>query len=484
MRYNSTASNLVVTGLTSEDSIHVKFLKLSTNAIKYMRKIKIKMLINNIGWSLVFKATGMFCAIAQLPLYVEFFDNKSDLALWFVILSIFNIIIYSDLGISSGLKNFLVMHLENKDLQAFNKKLGSALFSSLIIGVCATGLLLTSVHLSPEVIIHYFNLSSQNDGQIIPTVSAVIIAAGILFPLRIALPILHSIQKTAAAALIPLCTQLAMLFYLLFDFKLIGGEGLLDLALMYSAFTILPYLFALCALVFFGLRASYSPVGLFRFNFSDIKIVVSYGFKFFIIQLCIISLVNTNEMIIFRLEGDEQVVDYQFHYRLYSIFIVGFSTVSIPLWSAISVAHFGGAKSEISRFLLGAILIFPILAFIVFAFSFYYPQLSILFYSQGTDNHSQLSAYLFGLFAFLYCALNIATAFLNGLNEINLQVFSFLLSVVLKIGYLLFFYSSIGGFGGVLISTILPFVILLIVFIVKIVYTLREGKEDSMPKNV
>lgn len=432
-----------------------------------------KKLLNNIGWSVVFKIVSMFASIAQIPFYLIYFDENSDLAFWFVILSVFNIIIYIDFGISSGIKNHLTYHIQNNDFISFNKTVGNAVFSSFATGLVLTGILFSLISIRPDLILSFFEHTELKDYEIIHAFSALIAAAGITFILRIVVPILHALQRTAISTLLPLCTQFAMLSYLFFGINFIHSEKIVDLAFAYCIFAVGPYIIVVVCLLFVHIKMGYSFNGMKNINLGDIKLTLLSGFKFFTIQLCVIFLINSNELIIYRLVGDEQVINYQVHYRFYSIFIVGFSTISIPLWSAISLAHISGEKSDINNLFRIACKVLFVFALIIAISSVFFQKLSSMVFDINLISEPLLPTYLFGLFSFIYCGISVTTAFLNGMNQINYQVLLFIIAVIFKLIYVLLLLSDSADFSGVLLSTIIPLLFLLVFFIIKILSIAR-----------
>ena len=80
-----------------------------------------------------------------------------------------------------------------------------------------------------------------------------------------------------------------------------------------------------------------------KFNYAiDL---MSLGFKFFIIQISVILLYQTSNMIIVQLFGPSEVTSYNIAFKYFSIVTMIFTIVLTPFWSAITEAY---AKNDLT----------------------------------------------------------------------------------------------------------------------------------------
>jgi O-antigen/teichoic acid export membrane protein len=443
-----------------------------------MKIFKLSMLAQNIGASLVVKAASMIAGIAQIPYYLNYFRDDSTLAFWFVIISIYNILLYTDFGIGSGCKNDLVEFHENELRQNFYKTIGNAICSSSIIALILIAPLLLLLYCDSNIILQYVGSESINKDDAIQVFAIIAITAGLIFPLRIVVSVLHSLQYTAISTLIPLFTQLGMLCYLMVGNHGADSDRLLDLTSAYSILAVAPYFVAAIALIASaGHKSEINSI--LRVSIAGIIKTFRQGINFFMIQVCILLLINSNELIIFQIINADQVINYQIHYRFFSIFIVGFSVITVPLWSAISKSHIVGSFAEINALYRKCIVILLMLLILIIAASIFFGEIFKIFVGYDFAESISSATYLFGLFTLIYCAIQLFCAFLNGIGEINYQVAWFTIAVLLKFAFLYFYQFKDDNLNGVMLSTIIPLAILLIALIAKIKNKLQPSNSTA-----
>ena len=162
------------------------------------------------------------------------------------------------------------------------------------------------------------------------------------------------------------------------------------------------------------------------------------GINFFILQIAVIIIFSTDNMIITQVLGPAAVTPYNISFKYFSIPIMIFSIVVTPFWSAYTDAHAKGdlvwIKKSINRLSQTWILIFAMVIVMLLA--------SQDFYKFWVGNDLQipiLLSILMGIFAIISTWNNIFAAFLNGLGKIKLQIYYSLFGMIINIPLSVFF---------------------------------------------
>lgn len=306
-------------------------IKLKSSYLKNSR------LVNNIAGTYLIKGASLFISLFTLPAYMSYFSDQSVLGVWFTILSVLQWILTFDLGIGNGLRNKLVPALINNDKVLIKKYISSAYFivGTISFFIMIIGCILiyhgkwnTVLNISPDIV--------SNE---VLKITLLLIFTGIIFQffLKLITSILFAMQKVAVSNLISLISSVLVLCYVVL-FKNGNIEtDLINLAAVNILTVNLPLLIATIIIFSTILKESKPSI-----KFYEKKIALSIlklGGNFFGIQLTLLFMNSTNEMLITWFYGPEYVVEYQVYFRLFYLVVTLFSLMTNPIWSAISEAY-------------------------------------------------------------------------------------------------------------------------------------------------
>jgi O-antigen/teichoic acid export membrane protein len=181
--------------------------------------------------------------------------------------------------------------------------------------------------------------------------------------------------------------------------------------------------------------------------------VASLGGKFFIVQVAAIVLFQTDNIIISRILGPEEVVNYQVVNRYFSIFLMLFTILISPLWSGMTDAYRRSDRSwvifTIKRlmYLHGGLVLVVILAFLA-------SPLVINYWIGKSIVTDYYLSFGWACFVILQSWNLIFTHFLNGVGEVRVQIVTAIISIVINIPLSVYFATSLGmGSAGVIHAT-------------------------------
>ena len=180
---------------------------------------------------------------------------------------------------------------------------------------------------------------------------------------------------------------------------------------------------------------------------------MNLGLKFFTIQIAVIILYQTSNVIISQLYSPAEVTPYNIVYKYFSIIPMIFSIIISPLWSAFTEAWIKQdliwVNNTMKKLKLVS-LILSLLTIIMAIFANFMYKLWV-----GAD---LFIAFSLTLTMAIYVILNlwngIYSQFLNGVGKIKLQLVIAIIGSVINIPLSIFLCKNIGN-CGVILSTVI-----------------------------
>jgi len=191
-------------------------------------------------------------------------------------------------------------------------------------------------------------------------------------------------------------------------------------------------------------------VYLFIFNYREIrpslrhidlshaKPLLGLGFSFFIIQVSMLVLYSTSNLILTHYFGPEEVTTYNIAYKYFTIPIMVSAIVTMPYWSGFTDAYARGETEWIKKSVFKLNLISWLLVFsqlILFIISDTLISLWV-----GDQVHVPLELKLsLMLYSAVYLIITPYNIFINGVSKIRLQLYVAVISIIITIPISLFF---------------------------------------------
>ena len=221
-----------------------------------------------------------------------------------------------------------------------------------------------------------------------------------------------------------------------------------------SVFSALPVLI----LVVFNLFAFNTTFKDFKPIFSlwkkeYLKEITGLGFKFFVVQIAAMVLFSTDNFIISKLFGPEEVVPYNIAFKYFSIITMVYSILLTPYWSSFTEAYtkndFVWIKTSVNN--IQKIWLFVPVGLIIMLL------ISDWFYLLWVGEKVQVPFKLSMAMAFFVLLLTfnmIYVNFINGVGKIKLQLITSLISMIINIPLSIYFGKYLGwGSTGVILAT-------------------------------
>lgn len=289
----------------------------------------------NIVLSFINKGVAIFVGFLFVSATIDYL-NPANYGIWITLSSVVSWAGYFDLGIQHGFRNHLTRALSNNDFH-----LAKELVSTSYIVISIIFVLLFLIF----GIINFFidwqsflNIDIPN--EVLRTLFYSLIA---FFAIQSVLNLIQTIliadQRPAFASFVYTGGQVCALIgvYLLVYVQHGEGGNLLDLSFIIGGVPVI--FFILCSLLLFKTRYKRIAPSIASFNKGLIRRVVSLGIKFFLIQVSILLIFQSANVIITKNLGPEIATVYNVAYKYMGVVYMVSVIVLTPYWSAFTDAY-------------------------------------------------------------------------------------------------------------------------------------------------
>lgn len=388
----------------------------------------------------------MLISLLLVPMTIDYL-SKDTYGTWLTISSIVTMIAFFDIGIGNGLRNKLTEAVSKQDVVLARTYISTAY---VIFGVLQfVFILFFLIAFSYVPWQRLLNTSVDNDQlQVVVLMMAVAIAVKLM--LDVLSYVLLALQESGRVGLISFLSNILILSatYALTRFSNGNLIYLAAATAVSPVFVLLVSGFVLYRTQLKKYRPSFQSV-----NFSYAKDLLSLGYKFFFIQMTVILLFYTDNLIISQLFGPSEVATYNVAFRYFNAISTIFAIAITPYWSAFTEAYVKGdvvwmkrTYSYLQKLWLG--LVAAVLLMILLADQVYYVWVG---------NRISVSLTLnvcMGLLITITCWNNMTTAVVNGVGKVRLQLYVSVFAAAVNIPLAIFFGKALHlGSAGVTLAT-------------------------------
>ena len=306
--------------------------------MKILKSSRDKALFKNISGAFVFKGLGMLLSFFSMPIYMDFFENRLVLGVWFTILSTSNWIFMFDIGIGNGLRNCLTRELVRGDKKRIKTYISSAYIMITVIAVvilCIGSLMIGYVNWND-----FFNISESVVSTATLNTTVRIIYAGIVlqFIFKIVVYILYALQKSAVNNMIAFLTSLFQFMAVLLLPSLSISENLIRLAVVFIVSSNLLYV-VVTVFAFRNEQIKGCGVSLKYFETDAALKTVNIGVLFLWTQILHLLISLTDDYLVTKFTSPKYEVYFSIYSRLFSLAGTLFTLALTPVWSAVTKAQ-------------------------------------------------------------------------------------------------------------------------------------------------
>lgn len=398
-----------------------------------------------LGLNIILKIVALSISFLYVPKVLIYLGAK-HYGVWMTILSILSWINILDIGIGNGLRNQLVIYLENKKENIAQELVSTAYTLITVISMLLFGILV--------IFLYFIDLQKLLNVDI-PNLKKVFIYSlffvNLNFILSLCKPIYFALQKSFIVNLIDISLQLinflGIILFLYFNLS----ENLLYVCLLYGMSSVISNLYFTYKL-FSENKLLFPKLQFFRKK--RIRELGTLGIRFFILQIAAIVIYSTDSIIITKLFGAEEVTPYNIVLKIFGIITVFHSVLVSTLWSKVTKEFVKGNSEYIRKLLKKLHFLTLILIPILFLFVKIFPYISKIWLSQDLNYQEDLVLYV-AIYTLLNVWCNNYTLIMNGSGKINFQMLLSIFNMIINIPLSLYFAKNLElGVKGVILATI------------------------------
>lgn len=437
--------------------------------------------VKNIFGSLAVKGVSIVANLALIPLTIDYL-SPLKYGVWLTISSTLAWINFFDVGLGHGLRNKLTEAITKGENHKAKSYVSTAYISISIMCAVLFGIfLIINNFLDWNTILHIKTPIGEDISEIVIIVFSMF---AIQFIFQLINSILLSTQQSYKVGLFSMISNVFALLGVLV-MKHFIKESLYYIALVFSGLPVLVYII----LNIFYFRTSFkdfSPSIKF-FRRDALKDVLHVGLKFFVIQISVLVLMATSNILICNYMDPIYVPPYNVAFRYFSIITMLFSIIMVPYWSAYTEAYVKNDFVWIQKTIRQALRIwvaFVIGAIVMLLISSYaYPL-----WVHNTDVTSKIDfqlSFLMMIYAILIAFGSVFMMFLNGIGHIKLQMTINLIGMCLFFPLSYLFVKVMGmGLSGIILSTIIGGMYGYVVAPFEVRKVLRKHREEEQKKEI
>ena len=408
------------------------------------RSIKAK---KNIAFSFIIKGLSIAISLVLVPLTIHYI-NPTRYGIWLTLSSIIGWLAFFDIGFGNGLRNKFAEAIAKGEHELARIYVST---TYAILGIIISVFLVLFFCINPFLNwAKVLNTSSDMASELSLLALIVFVFFCLQFVLQLITVVITANQQPAIASLF---NFLASLFSLIIIFVLtkITSGNLIYLGLILGFMPVLVLAISSIWLYAHEYRR-YSP-SIKYIQFSYARDLMGLGIKFFIIQIAVIVLYQSSNIIIAQLFGPDQVTTYNIAYKYFGIIPMIMGTILMPFWSAFTEAwvmkDIQWIKNSMKKLKIIWILL-SIATIIMLTFSNFIYRIWV-----GKEIEVPFGiSLIMAAYVIIYAWNNIYSQFLNGIGKIKLQLYSAILWTILNIPLAVFFGKTI-GLPGVILSSVI-----------------------------
>jgi O-antigen/teichoic acid export membrane protein len=407
------------------------------------RSIKAK---KNILGLLLLKGGSIAIGFFLVPLTINYI-NPTRYGIWLTLSSIVAWLSYFDIGFGHGLRNKFTEALAKGEVEEAKIYVSTTYFSlSAIMAIILLLFFIINPFLNWSDIL---NSPATMEAELSTLALMVFVFFCLQFVFQLVTTVITANHEPAKASLLHLIGSLVSLIIIYILTKTTAG----NLLYLGGVLSITPVLVMFIAGIWFY-NSSYKKFApSFRFfRYKYVKQLMNLGAQFFIINISVLLMLSTDNIVITQLLGPEKVTVFNVTYKLFTMVSMIYMLIITPLWSAYTDAYTKGDYEWIKKTLKMTKKIWLALSGFTLIVLFISPWFFKLWLGDKVSVPFSLSIAM-STYVIGYIWLNIYTFLLNGLGKIRLQLYVSLVASILYIPAVIYLGKIWGLVGITVIST-------------------------------
>lgn len=396
----------------------------------------------NIVASFAIKGISISISLLLVPVTIGYVSPELY-GVWLVLSSVLLWIQFLDLGFSQGLKNKLTEAIAFKDWKK-GKSIVTMTYVMVAMIFIPAGIVLELI--APEI--NWCNLLNINTiyaGEIVRVLHVMIAFLCIQMIVNVLTSVLAAFQKVAFSSLFAVIGQV-LAFIIIVILTKTTPPSLMGLALSYSIMPVVVIIIA--SIILYSKRYKQIAPDFKSFDKALIKDLFGLGYKFFIINVQVVVLYQTTNILISNVSSPLQVTSYNIAYKYLNVAMMAYTIITAPLWPAYTDAYvkkdFAWMKKVRNKMIRILFLSFAVLSVMVAMSSIVYDV-----WIGSKANVPFLMTCMVALYVIAYGWMNVNGTFIVGMGKIRIDTIISVIGMIVHIPLSLYLSKYIGAYGVV-----------------------------------
>ena len=397
----------------------------------------------------IIRGLSVVISLFLVPVTLSYLNN-TRYGIWMTLTSVVAWMAMFDVGLANGLRNKLAEALAIKDYRAA-KKYVSTSYAMLTILVAVILLLFYAVNYWIDWTT-VLNTDKSYYNELNTLVLIVITLFGIKFVLATISIIATADQKPALGSSFDVIgNAIALLLILLLIYT--GKSSLISFGWVMMLTPVIIYV--VVSIVLFSTKYKFLRPHFSSIEMKYAKDLIGLGVQFFIIQIAVIVIFQTGNILISQFFSPAEVTPYNIIFKYYSMLTMVWGIVMAPLWSAFTHAlaqkDYKWMENTVKK--LNMMMLPTFVVVIVMAFAAPYV---IKLWTGDKVRVLPVMNWVFAFYTIISIWNNIYAYFLNGISKNRIQIITSVVASIINIPLAIFFikYMHLGSEGIVLAMTL------------------------------
>ena len=406
------------------------------------RSIAVK---KNILGAFAVKGISITVSLVLVPLTLGYV-NAELYGIWLTLSSIMVWLGFFDVGFTLGLKNKLAEAIALSDWMRGKALVSTTYFMMIIIFIPLCILL--------ELLVPLVNWSSFLNVSIIynPDITRAIRILVLFFCLQMIVNVLTSVisayQKVALASTFPVVGNILSLGVIWLLTKLCP-PSLPWLAVAISAMPVI--VVSVASFILYGKRFGRVSPSLKHISTGYVKELFGLGARFFIIQIQVVVLYQSTNILISNLSGPEEVTNYNIAYKYLGVAMMIYAIMLAPLWPAFTDAYAKRDFTWMKKVYVKFCKVYVLSAVALIFMCIVSPVVYHLWIGEKAETSMPMTVCVC-IYMLVHNWDSLQVNMINGVGSIKLQTYVTLIGLMLHIplSFLLGRYFAMGALGVIL----------------------------------
>ena len=429
-------------------------------------------IFKNVSLGVFYKIINMGIVFTTIPLLLNYLE-KEQYGIWVTIFSLVNIVFFVDAGIGNGLKTKL-----SEALSLRNFKLAKSYISTAYISIFLISIVVLCIGICCIFFINLQELfnTAIPESELKKVLFVTLFLVITSFVLNLYKSFYYANQQAAKVELAMLIYQASVLIstaILLHFFP----RKLLFVALFYGTLNIVVgFLFTL---LFFKKNKNIKP-SFSSFSKEKVKDLMGLSLAFFGIQLCMIIIFTTDNLIISNLLGPSEVTNYDVVYKLFQVAITISVIAQDPFWALYTDAFQKKDFVWIKKTIIRLNKIFIAFIFIITGLFFASKPIIKLWIQRDLEIASSLILFM-SIFVLIRVYGIIYMTFLNSIGKVKLQFWLYVFGAIINIPLSIYFVKTFDlGSSGVILGTVFSILSLSLILPIQTIKILKNQPTNAV----